>query len=119
MGKFTNGLRESADDMIETADYINKGADYIDKGAKIAEYWLNGDKRKAINAQVAMWKRKNLQWQRGIFFFGLLWLVVQFMFVWDREMIMNQDNQLCELLQEYQNFWENEKDVEKISEFEE
>ena len=73
MGKFTNGLRESADDMIETADYINKGADYIDKGAKIAEYWLNGDKRKAINAQVAMWKKKESAMKKRYIF---LWLIM-------------------------------------------
>ena len=52
MGSLTDGLRESAKDMMETANYINKGAGYIDKGTKIAEYWLNGDKRKQIKAQV-------------------------------------------------------------------
>ena len=58
MGSLTDGLRESAKDMMETANYINKGAGYIDKGTKIAEYWLNGDKRKQIKAQVEMWKKK-------------------------------------------------------------
>ena len=73
MGNFTDGLRESADGMIETANCINKGANYIDKGAKIAEYWLNGDKRIQIQAQVALWKKKEDSMTRRYIF---LWLVM-------------------------------------------
>ena len=73
MGSLTEGLRESAKDMMETANYINKGAGYIDKGTKIAEYWLNGDKRKQIKAQVEMWKKKEARMTARYIF---LWIVM-------------------------------------------
>ena len=73
MGSLTDGLRESAKDMRETANYINKGAGYIDKGTKIAEYWLNGDKRKQIKAQVEMWKKKEARMTARYIF---LWIVM-------------------------------------------
>ncbi len=73
MGSLTDGLRESAKDMMETANYINKGAGYIDKGTKIAEYWLNGDKRKQIKAQVEMWKKKEARMTARYIF---LWIVM-------------------------------------------
>lgn len=73
MGSLTDGLRESAKDMMETANYINKGAGYIDKGTKIAEYWLNGDKRKQIKAQVEMWKKKEARMTARYIFF---WIVM-------------------------------------------
>lgn len=73
MGSLTDGLRESAKDMMETANYINKGAGYIDKGTKIAEYWLNGDKRKQIKAQVEVWKKKEARMTARYIF---LWIVM-------------------------------------------
>ena len=73
MGSLTDGLRESAKDMMETANYINKGVGYIDKGTKIAEYWLNGDKRKQIKAQVEMWKKKEARMTARYIF---LWIVM-------------------------------------------
>ena len=73
MGSLTDGLRESAKDMMETANYINKGAGYIDKGTQIAEYWLNGDKRKQIKAQVEMWKKKEARMTARYIF---LWIVM-------------------------------------------
>ena len=73
MGSLTDGLRESAKDMMETANYINKGAGYIDKGTKIAEYWLNGDKRKQIKAQVEMCKKKEARMTARYIF---LWIVM-------------------------------------------
>ena len=73
MGSLTDGLRERAKDMMETANYINKGAGYIDKGTKIAEYWLNGDKRKQIKAQVEMWKKKEARMTARYIF---LWIVM-------------------------------------------
>ena len=73
MGSLTDGLRESAKDMMETANYINKGAGYIEKGTKIAEYWLNGDKRKQIKAQVEMWKKKEARMTARYIF---LWIVM-------------------------------------------
>lgn len=73
MSSLTDGLRESAKDMMETANYINKGAGYIDKGTKIAEYWLNGDKRKQIKAQVEMWKKKEARMTARYIF---LWIVM-------------------------------------------
>lgn len=73
MGNFTDELRNNAKSMMETANYINKGANYIDNGTKIAEYWLNGDKRKEINAQVAMWKKKESAMIKRYIF---LWLIM-------------------------------------------
>ena len=44
--------------MSNFTDGLRNGADYIDKGTKLAEYWLNGDKREQIQAQVKLWEKK-------------------------------------------------------------
>lgn len=48
--------------MSNFTDGLRNGADYIDKGAKLAQYWLNSDKREQIQAQVNYGKRKPPIW---------------------------------------------------------
>ena len=44
--------------MSNFTDGLRNGADYIDRGTKLAQYWLNSDKREQIQAQVKLWEKK-------------------------------------------------------------
>lgn len=56
--------------MSNFTDGLRNGADYIDKGAKLAQYWLNSDKREQIQAQVKLWEKK------------ASYMVMRYIFLW-------------------------------------